>query len=130
MDAIQRLAREQLYEASVEIELDLRKDIQGAKPLLWVVKAARAKAREALVALVDVDPNDSPRITSLQNEIKIYRGIIESIIEIVRKGHVAQQELEMDSADQEELINLISAGIGEQSIERDPVSADDGEDER
>lgn len=121
MDAIKRMANEALVVDSVDLEIQLRKDFQGAKPLIWVVKAAKDAAAEAIVKMISVDPTKADEIRSLQNEIEIFRRIVRLVARIAIKGSEAEQLLNHE--DHDDIVDMISQEIGAlpgMTVDREP----------
>lgn len=71
-DGLSDLERRRMLEQSVALAQDIDRDLASNGPLFLYLKHRRAKAREALEALVSVDPKDAPAIARLQSLVAEY----------------------------------------------------------
>lgn len=123
-DAVRRIARARLIEASADIELQLEKTA-GLRPMVIVLAKARRKAVEANDMLIGVDPEDAKSIRALQNEIRRYEDLVQFTREIVLEGKAADREMAEDERD--EIAVLMSTPEGRAEAEALGIE-DEGQD--
>lgn len=103
IDPVQRLAIEQAMKLSADVEVQLT--TSRSEPLLVILHNARQQAAQAIVNLVDVDPEDHKAIRALQNEVVRFHEMIEWLQQIYAKGFDAEQQL--TAAQQQEIEGLV-----------------------
>jgi hypothetical protein len=68
-------------------------------PLQFLLKRAKADSIEALITLIDVDPNDAKTVMALQNEARRFRDLIGYLQQIIAKGDEAYHALTSEERD-------------------------------
>ena len=90
---------------------------------LGILADFRLKAAESLVALALVDPHDSKTIMKLQNEVKKYDELFDSLRATIAAG--AQLEKQLSDEQREQFIDMmVESGEGQELI--DAGLLDDG----
>jgi hypothetical protein len=75
-------------------------DVTGkGTPLHWVLARAKAKASDALVALVDADPEDAKAIRALQNDVTRFRDLVSFLRETIAEAEDANHALNAEDRD-------------------------------
>lgn len=113
-EAVRRIARARLIEASADLELQLEKGA-GTKPVLILLAKARADAVTAINALVGIDPKDADRIRELQNIVCRYESLVHFTQEIIIEGKAADREIVEEERD--EIATLMSTPEGRAEAE-------------
>lgn len=104
MDPILRLGDVQLRLLAADLQVQLERNT-GTRPVLFMLSQAREKAAKAIVMFMDADPEDSPLIRRLQQEITIYNDMVTSAQSLLSAGREANQRIkEKDRAELEEVI--------------------------
>lgn len=107
-DPIEALAEEQLYELAVDVQVQLEKGT-GTRPVLWLLAQQRAKAREAMEKLVDVDATEADAIRALQSEIRLYGDLVTACQGLIVRGREADHMIaEEDRSDMADIIGSMS----------------------
>src|ERR1700733_4364366 len=102
-DPIEALADEQLFEMALDVQVQLEKGT-GTRPVLWMLSQQRAKAREAMAKLVDVDATEIEAIRALQSEVRLYGDLVTSCQNLMRRGREADAMIaEKDRSDMAEI---------------------------
>lgn len=108
MDPIEQLSDEQLVLLAADLQVQLEKTT-AMRPVLFMLAKARHRARTALLALgLDVEPEDTKLIRSLQNEVKLYDDMVTACRELLASGKEAHHrisEQERDALD-EVVVNM------------------------
>lgn len=78
----------------VELAIKIDEELRDSPTVNLILDAIARRSQESIDALVDVDPLDTRRITSLQEKVKCARFIAQSLKNIREAGLVAQQTLE------------------------------------
>src|SRR5208282_3128592 len=99
MPPIIRLAKERLVRASMEIEIQLRKDVEGSAPVLILLAKGRERAAAAIWDLVHADPSNTELVRGMQNEVRLYQMLVDWVTEIITAGREAEQELSEEDRD-------------------------------
>lgn len=76
----------------IEAEAFIRSDLFFA-----INDIAKERSREAMMKMIDVDPEDSKEIRKLQNEIRIAEMFENFILDIINNGRVSAMSLEEGS---------------------------------
>lgn len=107
-DPIEKLGNEKLYERAIDVMVQLEKGT-AERPVLWLLVHARDRAAKAMLLFIDVDPTDSEAIRKLQNEIRIYDGLVEDTRDMLARGRQADHEIsELDRATMQDLMLTMS----------------------
>lgn len=62
-----------------------------------IIERSRAQSQEAIVKLIDVDPEDQKEIRRLQNEVRVAEMFQKFIIDCINDGIVAENAIESGS---------------------------------
>lgn len=89
--AAERLALQRVIVLSAKIEAILTS--KGQDVLLAVLSRARARAADALTALITVDAEDPKQIRALQNEFELFGLLVDHLREIVADGVAADDAI-------------------------------------
>lgn len=107
-DPTEALSNEQLYELAADVQVQLEKGT-GTRPVLWLLAEQRAKARTAMVKLVEVDATETEAIRALQNEIRLYGDLVTACHNLIIRGREADALIaESDRSDMAEIIGDMS----------------------
>lgn len=107
-DPNEALADDQLYELAADLQVQLEKGT-GTRPVLWLLAEQRAKARAAMIKLVEVDATETEAIRSLQNEIRLYGDLVTACQNLILRGIEADAMIaEKDRSDMAEIIGNMS----------------------
>jgi hypothetical protein len=108
MDPIEQLAGERLRELAEEVSRQLNNKT-GSRPVLWLLAEQRKRASNAIVMMIDVDPEDANAIRKIQADIKLYDDMIMSCRKLMARGREAAFEIaEGDRAAIDELVMNMS----------------------
>ena len=119
-DPILEIANLRAIQASRELEVEISRKHSFLLPIL---ADFRLKAAESLVALALVDPHDSKTIMKLQNEVKKYDELFDSLRATIAAG--AQLEKQLSDEQREQFIDMmVESGEGQELI--DAGLLDDG----
>jgi hypothetical protein len=77
-------------------------------PLQYVMGKALQKAAESLIALVDADAEDPKAIRALQNDVKMFRQMIETCRESILLGMEADAKI--DEETRQSLTDMLDPG--------------------
>ena len=121
---IEHAARARAIALGIDVELQLEKTKKaGFQPVLFMLRAARERAIEAMAKLVVVDATDAMTIRALQLEVMLFDDMVSMCREVVENGrNVERQVAEEDRAIINDLIlhpeNWAAAEIRESREER------------
>jgi hypothetical protein len=104
-DPIYRLGLRRCMELSADVEVQLRDDVQGGRPVVAILQRARHEAAEAMVGLYAVDPYKPEDIWALKNKIARYDDLVRWLRDIVQTG--IEADTQVNSEEREELIELL-----------------------
>lgn len=108
-----RAALQHAVELSTNVELQVAGMLPGGAPLLALLQRARERAALAMVALGSVDATDAAAIRKLQNEMELFKRVIEDLREIASEGKDAVQQLS-----EEERGDIVDAlGLDDEAFE-------------
>lgn len=85
---IEDLGNEQLYLLATDVRVQLEKDTAN-RPVLYLLAQARAKARIAIVKLIEVQASETEAIRELQAEVRLYGDLVEHCQALLVRGREA-----------------------------------------
>ena len=122
-DPLPEIAMDYIIAASKEIEVQLALS-GGTAPIVAMLRLARNEAVDAIVKLIDVDPNDSTTIQRLQNEAIRFRDLCGWLARIAHDG--LQADLEVEDGEIAAMHRFIQPGqLRERSIFNEEPEGDD-----
>jgi|SRR5882672_3863879 len=95
MDPLDKLSDSALVALAADVMVQLEKGT-GTRPILFMLREARARARKAISMLIEADPNNPPVITALQNEVKLFIDMIDSARNVLDRGKEADRKIKED----------------------------------
>ena len=110
-DPTTRLALQRAVAMSAAVEAQLSQK-RGGQPLVAVLKKARFEAADAIAALVDVPPENTEAIRTLQTKAQRFGQLCTWLAEIVREGKDADSAIS-----EEEREELLAAVVGDPAAE-------------
>ena len=123
IDPLAGLGNEALFEIAADVQVQLERGT-ALRPVLWLLVQQRQKAAEAMAKMVQVDVSELDAMRALQNEIQLYRDLVEGCRALLVRGREADREIaEKDRTEMAEIIGSLNPD--EQRLYRVPTGDDD-----
>lgn len=98
MNSIERSLAEAAVSRAETILRDFEVTGKGT-PLHWLLAKSKARAADALVALIDVDPEDARAVRNLQNDVTRFRDLVNFLRETIAEAEDANHALNAEDRD-------------------------------
>jgi hypothetical protein len=99
-DSMSDIERKHSLEREKRIGTDIQADFAENGPLSMYLKERRTVARDALKALVNVDPSDSVKVATTQTIIREYLVVVQWVSSRLQNAELAKDAIEEEFVDE------------------------------